>query len=99
MTAFARVVDGVMSSTPCSQMMGKGMMSGQGMRGMTPGMGMIPMGHGMMGMGSWAGKLSDADRGDLLVLKGQMMKKHAEIMKQQAEAMVAEGKRLQKGGK
>ena len=90
---------GMMSSSPCPQMMGKGMMSGQGMRGMTPGMGMMPMGHGMMGMGSWAGKLSEADRGELLVLKGQMMRKHAEIMKKQAEAMIAEGQRLQKSGK
>jgi hypothetical protein len=53
----------------------------------------------MMGMGPWAEKLSDADRGELLVLKGQMMKKHAEIMKKQAEAMIAEGKRLQESGK
>ncbi len=78
---------GMMGSSPCPQMMGKGMM------GMMPGMGM------RMGMGPWADKLSDADRGELLALKGQMMKKHAEIMKKQAEAMIAEGQRLQEGGR
>ncbi len=82
---------GMMSSTPCTQMMGKGMMSGQGMRG---------MGHGMgHGMGFWSQKLSDKDRGDLLVLKGQLLRKKAELLKKDAEEMIAEGKRLQKGGK
>ncbi len=92
--ALAMVVPSVLTAQQEGQ--GQGMSSGMGHR-----MGMrhdMPMGHGM-GMGHWGEKLSDADRGELLVLKGQMMKKRAEIMKKHAEAMIAEGKRLQEGGK
>ncbi len=98
-TALAVAVPNVLMAQQGRQ--GKGMGPGMG-----PGMGMMGsspcpqmMGKGMMGMGPWAEKLSDADRGELLVLKGQLMKKHAEIMKKQAEAMIAEGQRLLESGK
>ncbi len=92
--ALAMVVPSVLTAQQEGQ--GQGMSSGMGHRmGMRHGM---PMGHGM-GMGHWGEKLSDADRGELLVLKGRMMKIHAELMKKRAEGMIAEGERLQKGGK
>ena len=96
--ALAMVVPSVLTAHQEGQ--GQGMSSGMGHRmGMRHGM---PMGHGMgmmMGMGHGGEKLSDADRGELLVLKGRMMKIHAELMKNRAEGMIAEGERLQKGGK
>ena len=91
-TALAVAVPNVLMAQQGRQ--GKGMGPGMGMMGSNPCPQM--MGKGTMGMGSWAEKLSDADRGELLVLKVQMMKKHSEIMKKQAEAMIAEGQRLKK---
>jgi hypothetical protein len=75
-----------MGMMDCPRMMGSGMMHGMGMG---PGMGM------MMGMGSGGQKLSDADRGDLLVLQGQILLKKAELLTKQAEAMITEGESLQ----
>jgi hypothetical protein len=65
------------------------------MHGMGPGMGMNPC-MGMMGGGT-PPKLSDADRGDILVLQGQMLLKKAELMKKKANALIAEGESLRKG--
>lgn len=76
---------------------GMGMGPGMGMGMMHGGMGMGPCMEMMMGSGAWGEELSDADRGDILVLQGQMLLKKAEIIKKHAEAVIAKGKDLRKG--